>query len=145
MRAPRRKHEPTRARPGDFVALPKLRQCGARNQEAATITSSEWLGPRCHHRLPAVLKNGDNTASRSGSVPNNAPHASARFPKRLPSIISPTAAPSAACVIESTAGPCRNFLIRKPESLRVRSYDTRFLLGNDPRPGMIRDMDWKCV
>ncbi len=76
--------------------------CGASSQETSTITNSEWLGPRCHHSLPAVSNNGENTASRSGNVPNNAPHASARLPMRLPSINSPIAAPSVACVIEST-------------------------------------------
>jgi hypothetical protein len=58
----------------------------------------------------------------------------------LPNIISPTAAPSAACVIESTAGRCRNLAIRESENQGAASNTgTRCVFNpNSEVAGVIR-------
>ena len=86
-------------------------------QVSRAISSSECEKPRCSRRSHAVGSSQVKMTSRSGSVPNSAPHAIARRPSWRPSTSSPITAPSAAWVRESTAGetagaaemPSRNF------------------------------------
>lgn len=91
------------------------------------MTSSEWLGPRCHQRFHEWLRNGEMIASRSGNVPNKAPHAKARLPSFLPNSSSPMAAPSAAWVRESTRGEWRKF---RPAQTWIRKWQDRPIAAN---------------